>query len=304
MTGAAAGGSASPSSWWSAAVSKTLRMTAGIPPTFQVLIGIVSVQVGAAFAKQLFAVAGSAGVVTLRLVFAALVLVLLWWRPSVRVDRRTLLVVLAYGGVFAAMNMFFYASLERIPLGVAVTVEFLGPLAVALIGSRRWLDVLWALLAAGGVVMLALTGWEISLIGMLLAMAAGACWAAYILLSATVGSRTSGGSGLALALVVAGLVAAPFGIADAGTALLSPTVLFVGLGVALMSSVIPYSLELEALRRIPPRVFGVLMSLEPAVASLAGLVVLGEALRPTQWVAICCVVAASVGSTHTARPDM
>ncbi|MDQ3578983.1 MAG: EamA family transporter [Actinomycetota bacterium] len=275
-------------------------MIGAIPPTMQVLIGIVSVQVGAAVAKQLFATAGVTGVVTMRLVFAALILVAIW-RPSLRLDKRTVPVILGYGAVLAMMNLCFYLSLERIPLGVAVTVEFLGPLAVAIFGSRRWIDGLWALLAAGGVVLLAKTGGSVSITGLLLALGAGACWAGYILLSAVLGSRTSDGGGLALAMVVAGAIVTPFGIADGGSALLSPSVLLIGLVVALLSSVIPYSLELEVLRRIPPRVFGVLMSMEPAVAALAGLIVLHEALRPLQWIAICCVVAASVGATRTAR---
>lgn len=270
-----------------------------IPPTTQVLLGIVSVQVGAALAKNLFPAIGATGVVALRLGFAALILLLIW-RPSARLDRRTVAVVLAYGAVLAAMNVFFYLALERIPLGIAVTVEFLGPLAVALAGSRRWPDAVWALLAATGVVLLARGGGGVSVVGLLFALAAGACWAGYILLSAALGSRTSDGSGLALAMLVAGVLAAPIGIAEAGTALLAPQVLVIALGVALLSSVIPYSLELEALRRIPPRVFGVLMSLEPAVAAIAGLVVLREALSPAQWVAVGCVVAASAGATRFA----
>lgn len=291
--------------WWGrsavgAAFSAVPRMVGAIPPMAQVLIGGLSVQVGAAVAKSLFAVAGSAGVVTMRLVFAAIILLLLW-RPSLRLGREALPVILGYGVVLAAMNMLFYLSLDRIPLGVAVTVEFLGPLAVALLGSRRWLDGLWALMAAAGVVLLARGGGDVSLVGVLFALGAGACWAGYILLGAALGNRTGGGSGLALAMAVGGLVALPIGVVDAGAALLSPTVLVAGLAVALLSSVIPYSLELEALRRIPPRVFGVLMSLEPAMAALAGLIVLREGLHPTQWVAICCVVAASVGATRTAR---
>ncbi|GLZ38970.1 threonine transporter RhtB [Actinokineospora sp. NBRC 105648] len=288
--------------WWGGVTAGVPRMVGAIPPTAQVLIGIVSVQVGAALAKQLFSTAGAAGTVTLRLVFAALILVLVW-RPSLRVDRRALPVILGYGVVLGVMNLCFYLAIERIPLGIAVTVEFLGPLAVALVGSRRWLDGLWALLAAAGVVLLSQSGGSVSVVGLLLALAAGVCWAGYILLSAALGSRTSDGSGLALATVVAGLLITPFGVVGAGVDLLQPWVLAVGAGVALMSSVIPYSLELEALRKIPPRVFGVLMSMEPAVAALAGLVVLHEALRPLQWVAICCVVAASAGATRYAKPQ-
>ncbi|MFI6099107.1 EamA family transporter [Lentzea sp. NPDC051213] len=279
------------------------RMLGAIPPPALVLLGIVSLQVGAALAKQLFAVAGAAGTVTLRLVFAAVVLLAIW-RPSLRMDRRTLVVVLSYGTVLAAMNLCIYHAFERIPLGAAVTIEFLGPLAVAVFGSRRWLDGVWVLLAALGVLLLTRAQGGLVWTGVLFALAAGACWAAYIMLAAKLGSATSDGKGLALAMVVGSLIALPFGVSSAGTAMLDPIVLAAGFAVALMSSVIPYSLELEALRRMPPRVFGILMSLEPAVAALAGLVVLGEHLRPAQWVAVCCVVIASVGATRSARPDI
>lgn len=283
-------------SWqWIGALVSAPRKVGSVPPTVQVLLGIVSVQVGGALAKTLFTSAGATGVVALRLLFAALVLLLIW-RP--RVKREAIGVVVAYGVVLAAMNLLFYLSLARIPLGVAVTIEFLGPLSVALLGSRRLLDVVWAVMAGGGVVLLARSGGDVDLVGVLLAAGAGACWAGYILLSHRLGSRTSGGSGLAAAMVIAAVIAVPFGVAEAGSALLSPTVLLAGLAVALMSSVIPYSLELDALRKIPPRVFGVLMSMEPAVAAVAGLVVLGELLAPAQWVAVCLVVAASAGATR------
>ncbi|HEX8866391.1 MAG TPA: EamA family transporter [Lentzea sp.] len=279
------------------------RLMGGIPPTALVLLGIVSVQVGAAVAKQLFTVAGATGTVTLRLVVAALVLVVIW-RPSLRLDRRTLLVVVTYGVVLAGMNLCFYAALARIPLGAAVTIEFLGPLTVAVFGSRRWLDGVWVLLAGTGVVLLTRVQGGLALPGVLFALAAGALWAAYILVTAKLGSQTSDGKGLALAMVVGAVIALPFGITSAGTAMLDPLVLAAGFAVALMSSVIPYSLELEALRRMPPRVFGILMSMEPAVAALAGLLLLGEELKPAQWVAVCCVVIASVGATRSARPDV
>ncbi|MDT7782138.1 MAG: inner rane transporter RhtA [Pseudonocardiales bacterium] len=279
------------------------RLMGGIPPTALVLLGIVSVQVGAAVAKQLFTVAGAAGTVTLRLVVAALVLVVIW-RPSLRLDRRTLLVVVTYGVVLAGMNLCFYAALARIPLGAAVTIEFLGPLAVAVFGSRRWIDGVWVLLAGAGVVLLTRVQGGLALSGVLFALAAGALWASYILVTAKLGSQTSDGKGLALAMVVGAVIALPFGVSSAGTAMLDPVVLAAGFAVALMSSVIPYSLELEALRRMPPRVFGILMSMEPAVAALAGLLLLGEELKPAQWVAVCCVVIASVGATRSARPDV
>ena len=270
-----------------------------VPPPLQVLVGIVSVQVGASLAKQLFTVAGAAGTVTLRLFFAALVLLLVW-RPAFRLGKRAWPVVVAYGVVLGLMNLTFYQALARIPQGLAVTIEFLGPLTVALAGSRKLLDAVWALLAAGGVVLLTETRGDLSLLGMLFALLAGICWGCYVLLGAALGDRTSEGNGLALGMVVAAMVAMPAGIVETGTGLLSPWILLIGLAVALLSSVIPYSLELEALRKIPPRVFGILMSLEPAVGALAGLVVLGEQLHPLQWVALCCVVAASIGATRSA----
>ncbi|MDI2031510.1 DMT family transporter [Saccharopolyspora sp. TS4A08] len=271
-----------------------------VPPPMLVLVGVISVQVGAAFAKQLFSVAGASGVVTLRLVFAAVILLAVF-RPALRMDWPTLRVVIGYGAVLAGMNMCIYQSFERIPLGAAVTIEFLGPLTVALFGSHRKLDVVWALLAGTGVFLLSRVEGGLDWIGVAFALAAGACWAGYILLGAKLGSRTTGTSGLALAMGFGALIAIPIGAVDSGPALLSPTVLLIGLLVALMSSVVPYTLELEALRRMPPRVFGILMSTEPAVAALAGLVVLGELLTGWQWLAICCVVIASVGSVATTR---
>ncbi|MDA3649533.1 DMT family transporter [Saccharopolyspora indica] len=289
--GSGASSSRRPFSWGQAPA----RALGAIPPPMLVLVGVISLQVGAAFAKQLFTMAGASGVVALRLTFAALILLAVW-RPSLRMDRRTLAVVAGYGAVLAGMNVCIYQAFERIPLGAAVTIEFLGPLVVAVIGSRRKLDLVWAALAGLGVFLLARVEGGLDPVGVGFALAAGAMWAGYILVGAKLGSRTTGGSGLALGMAFGALVAAPFGIAEAGTALLHPAVLVAGLVVALMSSVIPYSLELEALRRMPPRVFGVLMSLEPAVAALAGLLVLGELLGVWQWVAIACVVIASVGA--------
>nr|WP_236790777.1 EamA family transporter [Amycolatopsis sp. GM8] len=276
------------------------RALGAVPPPLQILFGILSVQVGASLAKQLFATAGAAGTVALRLFFAAVVLLLVW-RPALRLGRRAWPVVLAYGVVLALMNLAFYQALARVPQGIVVTIEFLGPLTVALAGSRKLVDAVWALLAAGGVVLLAENRGDISTVGLLFALGAAVCWGGYILLSAALGNRTSEGNGLALAMGAAAIAAMPVGIVETGTALLSPWLLLVGLAVALLSSVIPYSLELEALRKIPPHVFGVLMSLEPAVAALAGLVLLHESLHPLQWVALCCVVAASIGATRTAK---
>jgi inner membrane transporter RhtA len=245
---------------------------------------------------------GSFGTVALRLFFAAAVLTLLW-RPSLRMSRRTWTVVLGYGVILGLMNLCFYSALARLPLGIAVTIEFLGPLAVALAGSRRWLDAFWAVLAAGGVVLLMEGGGDLDLVGVLFALAAGTFWGLYILIGAALGRHTTEGNGLALGMIVAALVAVPVGVADSGTALIQPWILVAGLGVALMSSVIPYTLDLEALRKIPPRVFGILMSLEPAMAALIGLVLLQEALLWSQWIAVLCVVAASAGATYGARAD-
>jgi len=271
-----------------------------IPPTALVLIGILSVQIGSALAKHLIGAVGGYGTVALRLVFAAAVLLLVW-RPSLRLERRAWTVVCGYGAVLGLMNLCFYLALARIPLGITVTIEFLGPLAVALAGSRRWLDVLWALLAAGGVVLIMEGGGAFDLVGFLFALGAGICWGLYILLGVALGRHTRQGNGLALGMAIAALVAVPVGIVDAGMALLEPWILVVGLGVALLSSVVPYSLELEALRKMPPRVFGILMSLEPAVAALIGFFLLGEALHWSQWVAVLCVVAASLGATRGSR---
>jgi inner membrane transporter RhtA len=273
------------------------RSFGAIPPPAMVMLGIVSVQVGSALAKHLFSAVGSFGTVALRLFFAATVL-MLWWRPSLRMNRRTWMVVLSYGVILGLMNMCFYLALARIPLGIAVTVEFLGPLAVALAGSRRWLDAFWALLAAGGVVLLMEGRGDLNLVGFLFALAAGTCWGLYILVGAALGRHTTQGTGLALGMAVAALVAVPVGVADSGMALIKPWVLVAGFGVAVLSSVIPYSLDLEALRKIPTSVFGILMSLEPALAALIGLVVLQESLHLSQWIAVLCVVAASAGATR------
>jgi inner membrane transporter RhtA len=286
-----------------AAKDRAGRTFEAIPAPALVLLGIVSVQLGSALAKNLFGEVGSFGAVALRLFFAA-TLLMLWWRPSLRMDRRTWAIVLSYGVILGLMNLSFYSALARIPLGIAVTIEFLGPLAVALLGSRRWLDAFWAVLAAGGVVLLMEGGGELDPVGVLFALAAGVFWGLYILVGAALGRHTTEGNGLALGMTVAALVAVPVGVADAGTALIQPWVLAAGLGVALLSSVIPYSLDLEALRRLPARVFGILMSLEPAMAALIGLVVLGESLLLSQWVAVLCVVVASAGATRGARPDV
>jgi len=276
-----------------------------------VLAAICSVQLGAAFAKVLFEDLGPAGTVFLRTAFAAIILLTVWrpWRSlntSGIARRDDVLLVVAFGVTLAAMNLCFYEALSRVPLGIAVTLEFTGPLAVAVAGSRRALDVLWVVLAAAGILLLAPIGAlgasDIDPLGAGLALLAGAFWAAYILLGARTGRVFPGGTGLALAMGLSTVLLVPFGVADAGMALLDPRLLAAGLGVALLSSAIPYSLELEALRRLPARVFGVLMSLEPAVGALLGFVVLGEMLGLRAIVAIALVVTASVGVSLVKRP--
>jgi inner membrane transporter RhtA len=262
----------------------------------------VSVQVGAAIAKSLFDDAGPAGTVFLRVGFAALVLWLLW-RPRPAAHARTdLRLAAVFGLTLAGMNLAFYEALDRIPLGVAVTLEFVGPLGVAVAGSRRALDVLWAVLAAAGIVLVGdLGGGSMNTTGVALALLAGCFWAAYILVNERVGRAFAGGGGLALAMAVATALLVPAGVAGGGEALLDPRVLAIGAAVAMLSSAIPYSLELEALRRIPAGVFGVLMSLEPAVAALAGLVILGEVLDAREWTGIALIVVASAGAARGAR---
>lgn len=262
---------------------------------------VVSVQVGAAVATTLFDELGPSGAVLLRTAFAALILVAIW-RPKAPVGAGGPLRDAALLGVtLAGMNLSFYAALDRIPLGIAVTLEFTGPFAVAVAGSRRGSDLLWVALAAGGIVLLS-PGLQGSLdgLGVAFALVAGAFWAAYIVLAARVGRAFSGGQGLALAMVVAAAVLVPIGVAGGGD-LGDPGLLAIGLAVAVLSSAIPYSLELEALRRLRKGTFGVLMSLEPAVAALVGLVLLGQDLSAAEVAAIALVVAASAGALGAAR---
>jgi inner membrane transporter RhtA len=272
-----------------------------VPSPVLVVGAVASVQFGAAFAKSIFDEVGPGGTVFLRMLFAALVLTAIW-RPRISGhSRRDLILVLLFGISLAGMNGTFYAALDRIPLGVAVTFEFVGPLSVAVFGSRRRLDLVWVGLAAAGILLLSdFGGADLDGLGVALAMTAGAFLAAYILLSARVGQEFPGGGGLALAMLIAVVPLAPLGVAQGGTDLLAVGVLAVGFAVAMLSSAIPYTLELEALRRLPANVFGVLMSLEPALAATAGFIALGEDLAAREIVAILLVVAASAGAARAA----
>jgi inner membrane transporter RhtA len=262
-----------------------------------VLGSIVSIQVGSAAATTLFDEIGPAGTVFFRLFFGALVLVAIW-RPRLgRYTREQLRLAAAFGLSLAAVNFLFYESIDRIPLGIAVTLEFVGPLAVAIGGSRRALDLLWVGMAALGILLLAGPGGSSpDAFGVVLALGAGAGWGAYILIAARVGRAYPDGAGLAIAMVISAALMAPAGVVAGGEELLSPEVILVGAGVAMLSSVIPYTFELEALRRLPTQVFGVMMSLEPGVAALVGLIALGQGLAAQEAAGIALVVAASIGA--------
>ena len=264
-----------------------------------VVVGILSVQFGAAVAKDLFGRIDPTSMVWLRLLTSALVLVVLA-RPVLRGrNRQDWAVVLAFGVSLGLMNWAIYQSFARIPLGLAVTIEFVGPLAIAVLGSRRVRDLAWVVLAGLGVALLGFDPEGVTAAGVGFALLAGGAWAAYILLSAGTGRRWPGLDGLAVASVVATLPLTPYAVHAGGETLLEPEVLALGAAVGLLSSVIPYSFELSALRTLRPSVFGILMSLEPAAAALAGLLLLGEVLTPVQLLAMACVVAASIGATRS-----
>lgn len=269
-----------------------------------VLVGVVSVQVGAAFAKDLFGEVSPTAMVWLRLATSSLVLLLVA-RPALRGKTRDdWLTVIAFGLTLGLMNWAIYQSFARIPLGIAVTIEFVGPLGVALVGSRRVRDLLWVGLAGLGVVLLGLERADLDPAGVGFALLAGAAWATYILLSQRTGARWEGLDGLALASLVAMLPLTPFVLVSGEDSLLDPRILLIGLVVGLMSSVLPYSCELVALRTLPSSTFGILMSLEPAVAALAAIVVLAELLAPTQWAAVACVIVAVAGATASSARSL
>lgn len=271
-------------------------------PILLLFLSMASIHSGAAIAKGLFSQVSPFGMVSLRLGLGALVLLVLFrprWRHYSGQDYRLLALL---GLSMGVMNACLYHAIAYIPIGVAVTLEFIGPLGVALAHSRRGADWLWVALAAAGVTLLApVGGLSLHPLGVLLALMAGACWAAYIVLSAKVGRVFPGTEGVAMAMTAGAIAIVPFGIAAEGTNLLNPYVLMMGFLVAVLSSALPYSLEMAALRQLPVRVFGVLMSLEPAVASCIGLIILGEQLSVRMVMAIVLVSLASVGSTIQSR---
>jgi len=288
-------------------VPRTATATTGalgpIGASALVVVGLVAQDVGAAIGIMLFPEVGPGGMAALRLVFSAAILLVIA-RPALRGrTRRDWATVLAFGATLGAMNLSFYEAISRIPLGIAVTIEVLGPLMLSVVMGRRLLSLLWAVLAVVGVVILGgLNLQRLDPVGLAFAIAAGALWAAYILASAATGRRFARLDGLAIAMAVAAILILPFGIATAGAALIDPRWIGLGLAVAVLSSTIPYALELVALRRLPESAFGVLMSLSPAIAAIAGLVLLGQPVTPLDAVAILLVVIASAGAVLTARP--
>jgi inner membrane transporter RhtA len=270
-----------------------------------VLASIVSVQCGSALATTLFDEIGSSGAVFLRATFGALVLVAVTRAAALRVREWPHRDVLLLGGAVAAVNLFFYAALERLPLGITVTLEFVGPLGVAIAASHRRRDLIWALLAAIGIVLLSdgAGGESVDVLGIVLALTAGAFWGAYIVLSDRVGDLAPGASGATMAAVISALIVAPFGLAQGGGELFTPTNLAIGAAVGILSTAIPYVFEIEALRRLPRATFGVLMSLEPAVAAAIGFLALTQDLDAVEVLAITLVVIASAGALRSAaRP--
>lgn len=267
--------------------------------------GILSLAIGTSYAKGLFPAVGAEGTVALRVGLAAAILVMFWRPWRFRLDRRDAMRVLAYGGVLGAMNLCFYLSLRTIPLGIAIAIEFMGPLTLALLHARRVIHFVWIGFAVAGLLML-LPIWggavQLDLVGAGLAALAGVFWALYIVFGKRL-SHMHAGQSVALGMTVGALVVVPVGVASAGLVLFTPAVLLMGLVVAVASSAVPYSLEMIAMRHIPKRTFGVMLSMEPAVGALAGLVLLGEQLAALQWAAIGLIIVASGGAVLTTKRE-
>ena len=274
-------------------------------PVAALIVAMASIQLGAVFAKSLFPRVGASGAAALRLALASLILLAVWRPWRVRPTARELRSIVIYGLAMGWMNFFFYLSLSRIPLGIAVALEFTGPLAVAMAASHRAVDFLWIALAALGLLALLPLGIEsapLPPLGIAFALAAGFCWALYIVFGRKAGAAL-GGRTAALGTVVGAAAIVPIGVAHAGAALAAPAILPAACAVAVLSSALPYSLEMYALTRLPTRTFGVLMSLQPALGALSGLCFLGESLTAVQWAAIASIMLGSGGSAATSRPS-
>jgi len=274
-------------------------------PIALLLVAMLSIQAGASMAKSLFPAVGATGATALRLALATLILVAVFRPWRTRVSRAQWPLLLLYGASLGLMNLLFYKALETVPLGIAVALEFTGPLAVALFGSRHLRDVVWVALAVMGLLLLVPEqgARNVDLVGAAYALGAGACWAMYIVFGQRAGNA-HGPQTVAIGSCIAAAVAVPFGVAHAGTALLAPALLPVALAVALLSTAIPYSLEMVALTKMPTRTFGMLMSLEPAIAAVCGLLFLHERLSLLQWLAIAAIIIASAGAAMTSRPPV
>ena len=283
---------------------KQNSLMSALLPVAMLLIAMASVQTGASLAKSLFPAVGAQGTTTLRLIFASILMLLILrpWRTTFTAS--SLRTVLIYGIALGGMNFLFYMAIRTIPLGVGVALEFTGPLAVALFHSRKITDFIWIVLAVTGLALLIPLGQahSLDLTGALYALGAGVCWAGYILFGQKAGAD-HGVQTAALGVVIAAVFIAPIGIAHAGGALLNPSLIPVAIGVAILSTALPYTLEMVALTRMPVRTFGTLMSMEPAVGALSGLVFLHESLTLTQWLAIGAIIVASAGATLTTRPE-
>lgn len=281
------------------------RRTSVWMPVVVILIAMMSIQSGASLAKSLFPLVGAPGVTALRIALGTLILVVIFkpWRLRFKKEQR--LPLLFYGLALGGMNYMFYLSIQTIPLGIAVALEFTGPLAVALFSSRRPVDFIWVILAVLGLWFLLPLGQDVTqidLTGAALALGAGACWAVYILTGQRAGEE-HGPATVALGSLIAAIIFVPIGMAQATESIWQWSILPVGLAVAVLSTALPYSLEMIALRRLPTRIFGTLMSMEPALAAISGMVFLGETLTFTQTLALCSIIAASMGSTLTMRPE-
>ena len=273
-----------------------------IPPIPAVLFAIISVQSGAAIAKTLFPAIGAAGTASLRIGISAIILLAVYRPNLLKITPNQWKIVIPYGLSLGAMNLIFYLAIERIPIGLAVTLEFIGPLVVAVIGSKRLIDYLWVLLAAIGIVLIA--PWSnngIDLLGVLFALLAGALWAAYIVLGTKVSKIMKGGDAVATGMLFASILIVPFGILENGLTNLTPTFLYLGIALALLSSAIPFTLEMKALAQLPARTFSILMSLEPAAASIFAFIFLQEYLTFNEILAVVFVVIAADGSTITSK---
>lgn len=274
-------------------------------PVAVILIAMMSIQSGASLAKSLFPLVGAPGVTALRIALGTLILVVVFkpWRLRFKKEQR--LPLLFYGLALGGMNYMFYLSIQTIPLGIAVALEFTGPLAVALFSSRRPVDFIWVILAVLGLWFLLPLGQSVSqidLTGAALALGAGACWAVYILTGQRAGEE-HGPATVALGSLIAAVIFVPIGMAQATDSIWQWSILPVGLAVAILSTALPYSLEMIALTRLPTRIFGTLMSMEPALAAISGMIFLGETLTLVQTLALCSIIAASMGSTLTIRPE-